>query len=90
MRGEARKTSGLAFLWAGQEQSGMQRSSYQTLIDRGRKAGLKTAELYNAITARPPEAGDYVLGQADSNGFVTTYNRHGQRVVRPTGSVDRG
>jgi hypothetical protein len=60
----------------------MHRSNYRTLIDRGRKAGLKTAELYNAITSRPPEAGD-VIGQADGNGFVSAYDQQGQRVFHP-------
>jgi hypothetical protein len=63
----------------------MHRSDYRTLVDRGRKAGLKTADLYNALAARPPEAGDYVPGQADGNGFITAYDQQGQRVVRPGG-----
>ena len=66
----------------------MRHSDYRTLIDRGRKAGLKTAELYNAITSRPPEAGD-VIGQADGNGFISAFDRQGQRVYRPLGSQGR-
>ena len=67
----------------------MRRTDHRTLIDRGRKAGLKTAELYNAIAARPPEAGDQSPGQADGNGFVSEYDRQGQRVFRPAGSPNR-
>jgi hypothetical protein len=66
----------------------MRHTDYRTLIDRGRKAGLKTAELYNAITARPPEAADGV-GQADGNGFISAFDQQGQRVYRPLGSQGR-
>ena len=61
----------------------MSRSDYRTLIDRGRKAGLRTAEMYNAMAARPPEGGDLAAGQADSNGFVSGYTQEGRRVFRP-------
>ena len=66
----------------------MRRTDYRTLIDRGRKAGLKTAELYNAITSRPPEAGD-AIGLADGNGFVSAFDRQGQRIFRPLDSQGR-
>jgi hypothetical protein len=67
----------------------MHRTDYRTLIDRGRKAGLRASELYQAIASRPPEGGDQVLGQADCNGFVMGYNQAGQRVYRPAGSHPR-
>jgi hypothetical protein len=60
----------------------MSRSDYHTLINRGRKAGLKTSELYRALSARPPEATD-AGGQSDENGFVVGYTASGQRVYRP-------
>jgi hypothetical protein len=64
----------------------MRGTDYRTLINRGRKAGLGTAELYSAINARRPEAGDSVSGGADGNGFVAGFNARGQRVIfRPTG-----
>ncbi len=56
---------------------------YRTLITLGRKAGLQTSELYQALSARRPEAGDRVSGQADGNGFISTYGRNGQRVYLP-------
>jgi hypothetical protein len=56
---------------------------YRTLIILGRKAGLQTSELYQALSARRPEAGDRVPGQADGNGFISTYGRNGQRVYLP-------
>jgi hypothetical protein len=67
----------------------MRHTDYRTLIDRGRKAGLRTAELYHAMAARPPEAGDAMPGQADGNGFVSAFNGLGQRVFRPTGTPGR-
>lgn len=60
----------------------MPRTDYQRLIDRGRKAGLGTSELYQAMMARRPEVGD-PLSRADSNGFVNGYGAHGERVIRP-------
>jgi hypothetical protein len=63
----------------------MRHTDYRTLVDRGRKAGLRTAELYTAMTARQPGASDQVGGQADSNGFVSGFSQNGQRVIfRPT------
>jgi hypothetical protein len=61
----------------------MSHTDYQTLINRGRKAGLGTRELYSALASRPPEAGDQGPGQTDSNGFVSRYILNGQRVYRP-------
>jgi hypothetical protein len=61
----------------------MSRTDYRTLVDRGRKAGLRTSELYSALSARPTEANDYATGQADGNGFVARYGRDGQRTYGP-------
>jgi hypothetical protein len=60
----------------------MGHTDYRTLIDRGRKAGLNTRELYQAIAARRPEE-DRLPGQTDGNGYVSGYNQAGQRVYRP-------
>jgi hypothetical protein len=65
----------------------MSHSSYLTLINRGRKAGLGTRELYTALSTRPSEGGDEAPGQVDGNGFVSTYNQQGKRVYRPTGEA---
>jgi hypothetical protein len=67
----------------------MSRSDYRTLIDRGRKAGLRTSELYQAMAARPPEATEQSPGQADSNGFVSGFDQGGRRIYRPFGSPRR-
>jgi hypothetical protein len=67
----------------------MSRSDYRTLIDRGRKAGLRTSELYRAMATRPPEASEQPLGQADGNGFVSGYDQGGRRFYRPVGHTGR-
>jgi hypothetical protein len=67
----------------------MSRSDYRTLIDRGRRAGLRTSELYQAIASRPPEVSEQTPGQTDGNGFVPGYNQCGQRVYRPIGQYPR-
>ena len=64
----------------------MRHTDYRTLIDRGRRAGLGTADLYNAIAAaRRPEAGDRFAGGTDGNGFVSAFDRQQRVVYRPTG-----
>jgi hypothetical protein len=62
---------------------------YRTLITLGRKAGLQTSELYQALSTRRPEAGDRAPGQADGNGFISTYGRNGQRVFLPSAGYRR-
>jgi hypothetical protein len=64
-------------------------TDYRTLLNRGRKAGLTTAELYSAMSSRTTEGGDPVVGEADSNGFTQNYNQDGKRVYRPLGSYPR-
>ena len=64
----------------------MRHTDYRTLLDRGRKAGLKTADLYSALTARRPEAGDHYIGETDGNGIVPGFDQHGQSVFRPAGN----
>jgi hypothetical protein len=64
-------------------------SHYQMLINRGRKAGLSTRELYSAMAGRPVEGADDNLGRADCNGFVSSINQQGQRVFRPLGGTRR-
>jgi hypothetical protein len=58
------------------------------LIDRGRKAGLSTRELYSALAGRPV-AGTEQSAQADCNGFVAGINPQGQRIYRPVASDRR-
>jgi hypothetical protein len=62
----------------------MRHVSYRTMIDRGRKAGLRTAELYQALTGQRPEAGVNPSAESDSNGFVSVIDQLGQRVYLPS------
>lgn len=66
----------------------MRHTDYNSLIDHGRKAGLGTRELYDALTARRPEANDRLAGTADGNGYVATYD-HDHTVLRPSGIYRR-
>jgi len=66
----------------------MRRSDYYRLIDRGRKAGLTTGELYRAMTGQRPEATETV-GETDGNGFVAEVDAQGQTVYRPGGEAKR-
>jgi hypothetical protein len=65
-------------------------NNYNALITRGRKAGLRTSELYSALANRPVEGGEQPLGQADGNGFVVSITQQGQRIYRPLSSTPRG
>jgi hypothetical protein len=65
----------------------MSHTHYLTLIDRGRKAGLSTRDLYAAMSTRPSEGVDETPGQVDGNGFVPTYTQQGKRIYRPTGGA---
>jgi hypothetical protein len=67
----------------------MRHTDYRILIDRGRKAGLGTAELYRAMGSRQPETGERPLGETDGNGFVSNYNHQGRREYCPIGHHGR-
>lgn len=67
----------------------MARRDYRTLIDLGRRAGLRTSELYTAIVTRRPEVTESRSDQADSNGFIPGYDQSGHRVYRPIGDTAR-
>jgi hypothetical protein len=61
----------------------MSRSDYNSLIARGRKAGLSTRELYAAMSSVPAEAHEETPGQSDGNGFTNEIDEQGHRVYRP-------
>jgi hypothetical protein len=61
----------------------MLRSDHRTLLDKGRKAGLSTYDLYNALAGRRPQPHEQGLNATDGNGFVPTYDRVGHPVYRP-------
>lgn len=62
----------------------MRHSSLQKLVDRGRKAGLQTRELYSAIASRRPEAVDVTEAGSDGNGYVASVARDGHIVYLPS------
>ncbi|MCI0461848.1 MAG: hypothetical protein L0Z62_33270 [Gemmataceae bacterium] len=59
------------------------------LINLGRKAGLRTSDLYPALATRPPEGSENGHGQADGNGFVADYDQDGRLVYRPVEETDK-
>ena len=61
----------------------MSRSDYQTLMNHGRKAGLSTREMYQALATRPLEARETSNRAADGNGFVADVTQSGHRIYRP-------
>jgi hypothetical protein len=67
----------------------MNHTDYRTLLNRGRKAGLNTRELYQALSSRRPEEADQLNGQTDGNGYISSRNQAGQRVYLPGGELPR-
>lgn len=67
----------------------MSHRDYQKLIDRGRKAGLRTAELYQAMSAERTQEMGSAMGQTDGNGYVPSCGADGRPVFHPTGSTPR-
>jgi hypothetical protein len=63
----------------------MSHRDHQKLIDRGRKAGLRTAELYQAMSAERTQE----MGQADVNGYIQTCGADGRRVFKPSNDLPR-
>ena len=61
----------------------MSHTDYRTLVDRGRKAGLRTSELYVALSTRAPEANDPGNGRSDGNGYVSGRSQTGHLVYHP-------
>jgi hypothetical protein len=67
----------------------MGHTDYRTLINRGRKAGLNTSELYSAMTSCSTAGTVQFQGHSDGNGFVSSYNQQGRRVYHPAGPYPR-
>ncbi|MER3415103.1 MAG: hypothetical protein C4297_02695 [Gemmataceae bacterium] len=61
----------------------MHRSDLRALVDRGRKAGLKTGELYLALSGRPLSRADLASGARDGNGFICDCDSRGYAVFYP-------
>ena len=58
-------------------------SNYRTLLNRGRKAGLSTREIYLALATLPAETTTSIEDRVDGNGFVATVDEQGRREYRP-------
>ncbi len=61
----------------------MPRSSFRRLIDHGRKAGLKTPELYGALAGHRFAQSDLRAGKRDGNGFLAGFDAAGHQVYQP-------
>lgn len=60
----------------------MRCSDYRTLISHGRKAGLKTSEIYGALSGHRPTAQDLASG-GDGNGYRPCLDATGHQVYVP-------
>jgi hypothetical protein len=60
----------------------MPRTDHRTLLNRGRKAGLSTAELYMALASRQPQAGDVRGDAIDSNGMIVRLDAAGHALFQ--------
>jgi hypothetical protein len=54
----------------------------RSLVDRGRRSGLHTGELYRALASRLPRAGE-VPGRVDANGFVPVLDPQSHPSFKP-------
>jgi hypothetical protein len=60
----------------------MRCSDYRTLISHGRKAGLKTSEIYGALSSHRPTTQDIASG-GDGNGYRPALDATGHQVYIP-------
>jgi hypothetical protein len=58
-------------------------TNIRTLLNRGRKAGLSTRELYSALAQLPAETATTSENQVDGNGYVATVDEQGRREYKP-------
>jgi hypothetical protein len=63
----------------------MRRSTIHNLIDMGRRAGLKTSELYSALSGHRPMVHDAAGYDRDGNGFRPSYDAAGHQVYQHDG-----
>lgn len=57
--------------------------SHSTWLNRGRKAGLNTREIYSALGASEARNDVDLTTHADCNGYVLRYTEDGQSVYVP-------
>jgi hypothetical protein len=58
-------------------------SDYNLIIQRGRKAGLNTRELYSALNTRAEGNGEPQVTEADCNGYAVGFDADGHRIFEP-------
>jgi hypothetical protein len=56
----------------------MSHNNYHNMINMGRKAGLNTADLYRAMSTRPPDRQMSEPGQTDCNGYTGSISENGR------------
>ncbi|MCS7168759.1 MAG: hypothetical protein RMI91_13735 [Gemmatales bacterium] len=56
-------------------------------IERGRKAGLQTREIYSALTHRSVSAQELAQEIVDANGYSAAVNADGRVYYRPNGAT---
>ena len=67
----------------------MSHTDYRTLVDRGRKAGLRTSEIYQALSTRQSQPGDFTQQQTDGNGYIGRPDAHGRAIFSTPAPRDR-
>ena len=63
----------------------MNRNSYHRLFSRGRKAGLNSQELTQALTTRPVTGEEQTPLQADCDGDASEIDSRGYQLCRQVG-----
>jgi len=61
----------------------MRRPNHNTLIDLGRKAGLKTSEIYSALASGRAATPDAGAGRTDGNGITAGLDAQGHPTFQP-------
>lgn len=61
----------------------MRRLDFRTLVNMGRKAGLHTSELYDALAGRQPLPHEAGPNGRDGNGFRASYDVKGHQIYLP-------
>ncbi len=61
----------------------MSHTDYHLMVNRGRKAGLNTTDLYRALSSRPVDRQTGDPGQTDCNGFRGGISRDGRVEYHP-------
>jgi len=58
-------------------------SDHRAMVERGRKAGLQTADLYRTLENRPVPAHELANSMVDENGYSVAIRADGRISYRP-------